>query len=58
MVRADGGGGRSATFHHNRADKAPNVPTYLLDDVDGFIVSTSRPVADTTITDHIDHKEL
>jgi polygalacturonase len=45
-------------FHHCRADKAPEVPTFLLDDLDGFMVSTSRPVADTTVTDHIDHKEL
>ena len=46
-----------ADFHHNRADKAPGVPTFVLDNVDGFIVSTSRPVPDTTL-DHVDHKEL
>jgi polygalacturonase len=47
-----------ADFHHGRADKAPDVPTFLLDDVDGFIVSDSRPVGDTRIDGHIDHKEL
>ncbi|GII23661.1 exo-poly-alpha-D-galacturonosidase [Planosporangium mesophilum] len=44
-------------FHHNRADKVPGVPTFVLDDVDGFIVTTSRPIADTRL-DHVDHKEL
>jgi polygalacturonase len=46
-----------ADVHHNRADKVPDVPTFVLDDVDGFIVTTSRPVADTRL-DHVDHKEL
>jgi len=46
-----------ADFHHNRADKAPGVPTFVLDAVNGFIVSDSRPVPDTTL-DHVDHKEL
>ncbi len=44
-------------FHHGRADKAPGVPTFLIDDLDGLIVSTSRPVPDTRL-DHVDHTEL
>jgi polygalacturonase len=46
-----------ADFHHTRADKADGVPTFVLDAVDDFTVSTSRPVADTHL-DHVDHKEL
>jgi polygalacturonase len=46
-----------ADFHHNRVDKAPGVPTFVLDAVDGFIVTTSRPVADTHL-DHVDHTEI
>ena len=46
-----------ADFHHNRADKAEGAPTYVLDSVDGFIVSTGRPVPDTHL-DHVDHTEL
>jgi polygalacturonase len=46
-----------ADFHHDRADKADGVPTFVLDGVDGLIVTDSRPVADTHL-DHIDHKEL
>jgi polygalacturonase len=44
-------------FHHVRADQAPGTPTFVLDSVDGFGVSTSRPVADTRL-DHVDHREL
>ncbi|OLB80615.1 MAG: exo-poly-alpha-D-galacturonosidase [Actinobacteria bacterium 13_2_20CM_2_71_6] len=44
-------------FHHDRADKTADVPTFLLDDVDGFSVTDSRPVAETHL-DHVDHKEL
>jgi polygalacturonase len=43
--------------HHCRADKAPDVPTFVLDNVDGFITTTGRPVADTHL-DHVDHTEL
>jgi polygalacturonase len=46
-----------ADFHHNRADKAPGAPTFALDDVHDFRVTTSRPVADTLL-DHVDHKDL
>jgi polygalacturonase len=48
---------KDADFHHTRADKAPDVPTFRLDSVDGFMVTTSRPVADTRL-DHVDHTEL
>jgi polygalacturonase len=46
-----------ADFHHTRADKAPGTPTFVLDAVDDFRVSTSRPVPDTAL-DHVDHTEL
>jgi polygalacturonase len=46
-----------ADFHHVRADQATGTPTFVLDSVDGFIVSTSRPVPDTRL-DHVDHREL
>lgn len=46
-----------ADFHHDRADKTAGVPTFVLDGVDGFRVTTSRPVADTVL-DHADHEEL
>ena len=46
-----------ADFHHDRADKAPGAPTFVLDDVDDFTVTTSRPVADVHL-DHADHREL
>jgi hypothetical protein len=46
-----------ADFHHNRADKAAGVPTFVLDSVDGFIVTDSRPVVNAAL-DHVDHKEL
>jgi polygalacturonase len=46
-----------ADFHHDRADKAAGVPTFVLDNVDGFIVTDGRPVVNTTL-DHVDHKEL
>jgi polygalacturonase len=45
-------------FHHGRADKAGTVPTFVLDDVTGFTVTDSRPVPETSIADHVDHKEL
>jgi polygalacturonase len=44
-------------FHHTRADKAPNVPTFAMDGVNDFMLSTSRPVPDTHL-DHVDHQEL
>jgi polygalacturonase len=44
-------------FHHDRAQKAPDTPTFVLDDVDDFTVTTSRPVDDVHL-DHADHKEL
>jgi polygalacturonase len=44
-------------FHHNRADKVSGVPTFELDSVDEFSVTTSRPVADTHL-DHVEHTEL
>jgi polygalacturonase len=46
-----------ADFHHDRADKAPDVATFALDAVDDFRVTTSRPVPDTHL-DHVDHTEL
>ncbi len=46
-----------ADFHHDRADKADGVPTFVLDNVDGFIVTDSRPVPDTSL-EHVDHNEL
>ena len=46
-----------ADFHHSRADKVGDTPTFALDGVDDFRVSTSRPVADTHI-DHADHQDL
>ena len=46
-----------ADFHHDRADKTHGVPTFVLDDVDEFIVTDSRPVADTHL-DHVDHTQL
>jgi polygalacturonase len=46
-----------ADFHHNRADKVQDVPTFVLDGVDTFAVTTSRPVADIHL-DHVDHREL
>ncbi len=44
-------------IHHCRADKAADTPTFWLDAVNDFAVTTSRPVADTYL-DHVDHKEL
>jgi polygalacturonase len=44
-------------FHHSRADKQQATPTFALDNVDDFTVSTSRPVADTHL-DHVDHRQL
>lgn len=46
-----------ADFHHNRADKVRGTPTFVLDQVDDFTVTTSRPVPDTRL-DHAAHKEL
>jgi hypothetical protein len=43
-----------ADFHRNRADKVQGAPTFVLDDVDDFTVTTSRPVRDT----HLDHTDL
>lgn len=44
-------------FHHTNADKVAGSPTFTLDDVDQFMVTTSRPVPDTRL-DHVDHDEL
>ncbi len=46
-----------ADFHHNRADKVQGTPTFVLDQVDDFTVTTSRPVPDTRL-DHTVHEEL
>jgi polygalacturonase len=46
-----------ADFHHNRADKVQGTPTFILDQVNDFTVTTSRPVPDTRL-DHTVHKEL
>jgi polygalacturonase len=46
-----------ADFHHVRADSAQGVPTFVLDGVDDFTVTDSRPVGDTH-ADHVDHQEL
>jgi polygalacturonase len=46
-----------ADFHHNRADKVEGTPTFVLDDVHDFTVTTSRPVPDSHL-DHTGHKEL
>jgi hypothetical protein len=48
---------RDADFHHDRAGTAPGVPAFVLDQVDDFTVTTSRPVADIHL-DHVDHREL
>jgi parallel beta-helix repeat protein len=40
--------------HHNRAD---STPTFALDNVDGFILSDSRPVTEAR-RDHVDHEVL
>jgi hypothetical protein len=37
--------------------KVQGTPTFVLDDVDDFTVTTSRPVPDTRL-DHTGHKEL
>ncbi|UZF74542.1 glycoside hydrolase family 28 protein [Amycolatopsis mediterranei] len=46
-----------ADFHHVRADKATGVPTFTLDAVQDFRVTTSRPVPDTVL-DRVDHRDL
>jgi polygalacturonase len=46
-----------ADVHHNRADKAEGVPTFVLDAVDGFLLSASRPVADQRLG-LVAHQEL
>jgi len=46
-----------ADFHHVKADKAAGAPTFVLDDVSDFRVTTSRPVADTQL-DQSGHTEL
>jgi polygalacturonase len=47
----------NADFHHNKADKVSGVPTFVLDDVHDFTVTTSRPVPDTHLDDVV-HTEL
>jgi hypothetical protein len=47
----------NADIHHSRADQAPGAPTVVLDNVDQFTITSSRPVADTHL-DHVSHKEL
>jgi hypothetical protein len=44
-------------FHHTNADKVTGSPTFTLDAVDQFMVTTSRPVPDTRLA-HVDHDEL
>jgi len=44
-------------FHHTRADLVTGTPTFTLDSVDEFRLTTSRPVPDTML-DHVDHREL
>ncbi len=46
-----------ADFHHVRADKAHDVPTFVLDDVEDFTVSDSRPVEDVRL-DRVGHRNL
>jgi polygalacturonase len=46
-----------ADIHHVKADQAPATPGFLLDGVDRFGLTTSRPYADTWL-DHADHKEI
>lgn len=46
-----------ADFHHNRADKAGGAPTFVLDQVRDFTVTTSRPIPDTRLG-HTVHEEL
>ena len=46
-----------ADFHHNRADKVQGAPTFVVDQVDDFTVTASRPVPDTRL-DHATHTEL
>lgn len=40
---------RDADFHGIRAQKAPDVPTFVLRDVSDFRVTHSQPVADTVV---------
>jgi parallel beta-helix repeat protein len=44
-------------FHHTNADKVAGSPTFTLDNVDDFLLTTSRPVGDTRLP-HVDHDEL
>ncbi len=46
-----------AAFHRNRADQVRGAPTFVLDDVDRFTVTASRPVRRIRI-DHAEHQEL
>jgi polygalacturonase len=46
-----------ADFRYNRADKVQGTPTFVLDDVTDFTVTSSRPVADTHLV-QVGHKEL
>jgi polygalacturonase len=46
-----------ADFHHVKADKVAGTPTFVLDDVSDFRVTTSRPVPDTQL-DQTGHAEL
>jgi hypothetical protein len=48
---------QGADFHHDKVDKAPDTPTFVLDSVDDFTVTTGRPVSDVHL-DHVDYKEL
>lgn len=44
-------------IHHTLADKVAGTPTFVLDSIDDFTLTTGRPVPDTHL-DHVDHDEL
>jgi len=48
---------KGADFQHVKAEKAPGVPTFVLQNVEGFSVFRSTPVADTNLP-KTDHKEF
>jgi hypothetical protein len=46
-----------ADFHRVRADKARDVPTFVLADVEELTISDSCPVEDIRL-DRVEHREL
>jgi len=48
---------KGADFQHVKAEKAAGVPTFVLQNVEGFSVYRSAPVADTSLA-KTDHKEF